>query len=166
MRKNFQCKTKQQYFRGSISSGVRDWLFHAGSFMQRLQEHGIKDARIEVLNQDWQFPEENERVLLNMRPRVYALIREVLIASGKDEWMFARTVFPPAALTGKLRQLRNLQTRSLGSVLFKDPALQRSEFEIYFDANKQQWTRRSLFFLQEKSLLLTEVFLPAMERFF
>jgi chorismate--pyruvate lyase len=81
-------------------------------------------------------------------------------------------------LTGEEQALAHLKERSLGSVLFKNPALQRSEFEIAclkprmflhskaITAVEQSlpdlWARRSLFSLPGKSLLLTEVFLPDM----
>lgn len=152
------------------------WLLHAGSFMQRLVQHGVSDARIQVLHQCWQLPEPEERELLGMDFRVYALIREVLILSMDNDWMFARTIFPRRTLTGQQQQLARLKNRSLGSVLFKDPALQRSEFviaylqpELRWHAKVVQvvghtlpdlWARRSLFTLHGKSLLLTEVFLP------
>lgn len=153
----------------------RAWLLHAGSFMQRLVQHGVSDARIQLLNQRWQLPRPEERQLLDMDFRAYALIREVLILSTGNAWMFARTVFPRHTLTGQ-QQLARLKNRSLGSVLFKDPALQRSEFAIAYLQPEQRWhanivqvvghtlpdlwARRSLFTLQGKSLLLTEVFLP------
>lgn len=154
----------------------RAWLLHAGSFMQRLVQQGVRDARIQVLHQHWELPEPEERQVLDMDFRVYALIREVLIVSMDNVWMFARTVFPLRTLTGQQQQLARLKNRSLGSVLFKDPALQRSAFTIAYlqpeqrwHANIEQavgqalpdlWARRSLFTLQGKSLLLTEVFLP------
>ncbi len=90
--------------------------------------------------------------------------------------MYARAVFPADFFTGKNHSiLAELDSRPLGKLLFRDPALRRSEFEIallqprhleYQWAVQQQaapatlWARRSIFWLQEKPLLLMEVFFP------
>jgi chorismate--pyruvate lyase len=73
-------------------------------------------------------------------------------------------------------ELARLNNRSLGSVLFKDPTLYRSPFEIALFTQEMEWhqkvlssvkrelstlwARRSLFRIREKPLLLIEVFLP------
>jgi chorismate--pyruvate lyase len=159
-----------------IPSPWRTWLLHAGSFMQRLEQQGISDARIQLLKECWQCPEPEEGKLLEIAHQDHAFIREVFILSETKQWMFARTVIPQSTLTGEQQALAHLKNRSLGSFLFKDPTLQRSEFEIAFlqpgerwhskvaqavkNVLPDLWARRSLFFLQGKSLLLTEVFLP------
>ncbi len=158
-----------------IPDSWRAWLLHSGSFMQRLAQQGVSDASIQVLQQHWQLPESAERKRLN-RGRERALIREVLILSKQSPWMFARTVIPRDTLTSN-EELACLENRSLGSLLFQHPALQRSEFEITSLQPGRRWhrkvaravgcvmpplwARRSLFFLCDKPLLLTEVFLPA-----
>jgi chorismate--pyruvate lyase len=152
------------------------WLFDSGSFMSRLKIHGVQNARVRVLREGWSLPTIQERIELNMPARTFAWIREVFIYSDKTIWMFARTVIPVATLTGKELQLRQLKTRSLGSMLFKNPNMQRSEFDFYCVEpetkwhkkiaeysnlnNESLWARRSLFSLSEKSLLLTEIFFP------
>lgn len=133
------------------------WLLHKGSFMQRLRAHGVVQPQIQVLQQYWGFPLPTEKACLSMPVRTYALIREVLIWSTEKKWMLARTVFPRATLTGTERQLARLKNRALGAVLFKHPSIQRSHFDIARLADG--WARRSLFFLRNKPLLLTEVFL-------
>ncbi len=154
------------------------WLLHTGSFMQRLVQHGVNDARIQVLSERWKQPRQEESVLLKMDSQIPVLVREVLIFNEQQSWMFARTVIPGDMLTGEEQALAHLKEHSLGSVLFKNPALQRSEFEIaclkhsmFLHAKAASavdqslpdlWARRSLFSLPGKSLLLTEVFLPDM----
>ncbi|MEO8963107.1 MAG: chorismate lyase [Gammaproteobacteria bacterium] len=163
----------------AISANLRAWLLHPGSFMQRLRANGVVNPEVQLLSQRWQFPELAEKNALGIASRSYALIREVLIVSEGKKWMFAQTVFPRETLTGKQRQLARLKNRSLGSVLFKDPTIERSEFDliclqpgmpwhtaIMHDADLSAthlWARRSTFVLQQKPLLLTEVFLPDME---
>lgn len=174
-------QVKWQHYRPSMNlpSYLHPWVMHAGSFMERLRQQGVNNLQVQLVNQSWQVPELSERQQLGIAPRHYALIREVLILSEKCKWMVARTVLPRHTLTGKQRQLAFLKNRSLGSVLFKEAAGWRSEFEVacmyphvswyaalLHAANIDVvglWARRSMFVLQAKPLLLTEVFLPDMQ---
>jgi chorismate--pyruvate lyase len=182
-----QLHWKKQYTlsQSAVSTSLQAWLLHAGSFMRRLKEKGIPDARIKVVSQEWQHAEPWENKLLNVESDALTLVREVLIVSEKKCWMFARSVFPRETLTGDEAELANLNTRPLGTVLFNHPEMKRSEFsytclrpgmdwhqkvanhlhEYMNDENNKLadfWSRYSLFQLHEKSLLLTEIFLPDM----
>ncbi|MHB1949241.1 MAG: chorismate--pyruvate lyase family protein [Gammaproteobacteria bacterium] len=153
---------------------LKPWLLYGGSFMDRLREFGVADPQVQVLYQDWQAPFACEQCCLKVDSQ--ALVREVLIISDKTVWMYARSVFPRDTLTGEYEKLAHLENRSLGSVLFNDPTIQRGEFEIasfekgslWFEKVAAQiqidcqtlWGRRSLFDLKGKQLLLTEIFLP------
>lgn len=158
---------------------LRGWLLHNASFIERLKQHGVLAPRIQVLKQCWRLPLVKERKYLRLKVGESALIREVLITNENKQWMFARTIFPRGTLTGKLRRLAHLKNRSLGTILFKDPWLKRSNFDIVHllpemlwhkkvSAYAQRhfpdlWARYSLFNLQGKELLLMEVFLPDVE---
>jgi chorismate--pyruvate lyase len=105
-----------------------------------------------------------------------AVIRQVLLMCGRQPWVFARTVIPVSSLRGKLQQLAALGTRPLGEVLFADPGMRRGMVELaeilpgqaVFAAatahTRHQpvsiWGRRSVFWLSDKPLLVSEVFLP------
>lgn len=165
--------------KSALTADLLSWLLYPGSFMQHLEQRGAILPHIKVLQQDWLAPLHDEREQLMMPRGIDALIREVLILSEGKLWMFARTVFPRETLTDEQEELAHLNTRSLGSVLFKDPTMQRSEFEIakidpdttwhhIITQHTQQelgalWARRSRFMVQQKPLLLTEVFLPDIE---
>ncbi len=152
------------------------WLLYAGSFMERLKTHGVTETQIDVLQQDWRLPTVDEANCLKIAAQEEILAREVLILSPGKKWMYARTIFPAATLTGAEKELAHLNTKSLGSVLFKQPDLVRSEFVLahlttqfaeYARIKKAAdlsvddlWARRSLFTVNHKSLLLTEVFFP------
>jgi chorismate--pyruvate lyase len=149
---------------------LSNWLLCASSFMQRLKNHGIAHARIQVLRESWRLPLQDECQKLKIASRRFALVREVLIDSVEGQWMYARTVIPQMTLTGKERRLGHLKNRSLGSVLFKDPTMTRSPFELtrlpaqYVSLTGEDlWARRSVFRVSNKPLLLTEIFFPAIE---
>lgn len=165
----------------ATSPSVQAWLLHSGSFMQRLREYGISDAQIHILFNEWHYAEYWENELLNIANATPVIVREVLIHSEKKYWMFARSIFPPSLLTGEESHLMDLQTRPLGSILFNHPEMERSPFSYqclhegmhwhqrimhYLSVActqqifKELWARYSVFHLQKKALLLTEVFLP------
>ncbi len=145
------------------------WLNHAGSFMQRLNQYGIANSKIDVIREGWFKPEAWEGELLQLKDDT-AWIREVCILSEKRVWMYARTVVPKDMLQEK-QELSCLANRSLGSVLFQDPKIKRDKFDFIFiepaelwqdflTQALQQWVRRSLFNLEGRALLLSEIFMP------
>lgn len=161
---------------------IVNWLVDPGSFMDRLKRFGISHPKVRVVKHQFAFPTQEECQQLGIKNRQYALIREVLIEGNGKIVMFARTIFPLKSLQGKGRQFLTLKSRSLGSVLFKNPLMKRSEFEFsYFQANSiwhekiekyhplQQepiWLRESLFSIKDRKILLKELFLPDIERLF
>ncbi len=135
-----------------------DWLLYRQSFIERLKQYGAKSPHVQILLQRWQKPTSIEAKKLDILPHRYAFIRQTFIKSDKTIWMFARVVFPPQSLVGKNQQLLHLKNRSQGSILFKDPYLQRSEFEIYQSLPKPiqhlidepLWSRTSIFYFHQK----------------
>lgn len=158
-----QLKTSTQWdsyqaIKHLIPTALHGWLIHRASFISRLRKFGVIPF-IEIVQQQWQKPSRSEAVILNLPTKEYALIREVNITCGQHVWMTARSVFPRRSLVGKNKLLSVLKTRSLGSVLFKEPHLQRGEFNFQ-QLEQGVWARRSLFWLQKKPILVHEVFSP------
>jgi chorismate--pyruvate lyase len=145
---------------------LRRWLTDQGSLTRLLQRASKGRFSVRVLRQRYALPGPNERVTLGMRSREYALIREVLLCADGEPWVYARTVIPTPTLTGRQRTLRLIGSRSLGSLLFSDPSMRRAPLQVARIANGDQpplWARRSLFYLENKPLLVCEVFLPPLE---
>ncbi|MEH6608238.1 MAG: chorismate lyase [Halioglobus sp.] len=150
----------------------RSWLLDDGSLTARLVAQGGSTFRVLRLAQYWQVPLASEQSLLSVPERQLALIREVILELGSKPVVYARSVFPVDSISGALRHLRQLQNRSLGSILFKHPGMRRSPFELaqlpgnsaYLPTNLHQpkaiWARRSRFDINHKPLLVSEVFLP------
>jgi chorismate--pyruvate lyase len=100
------------------------------------------------------------------------LIREVILRGKDQPWVFARSVLPLTSLTGSLRRLRKQGNRPLGAFLFSQPNLKRSVIDLSFISRHHSyvpgellkeasvWGRRSIFVLENKPLLVSEVFLP------
>ncbi len=152
-----------------LPRGVRWWLLDDGSLTDRLSALG--NFRVERIYQGWQFPLASERSLLQQSTRQLALIREVQLLLDDIPVVFARSVFPFASLTGPLTHLRRLRNSSLGAILFSNPGLERSHFEVtvlgtdcdYLPPGLRQtepaWGRRSLFRVADRELVVSEVFL-------
>lgn len=154
-----------------LPADVRDWLLDEGSLTARLVAASNGDFRVEVIHQGWGVPQPDEAKILAMQPREVGLIREVFLICHGEPWVFARSVIPNKSLSGPLRFLRQLKNQALGGLLFRDPALQRSHFDIArihlphpaipVDAGPDVYGRRSLFYLKKRPLLVAEIFLPA-----
>ncbi|GGK61791.1 chorismate--pyruvate lyase family protein [Amphritea balenae] len=145
----------------------RKWLLDSGSLTQRLIQASKGDFRVEVVRQLWGRPTRSEARELGIPHRQMALIREVQLIGNGQPWVFARTIIPASTLTGKQRELNYLGSRSLGTVLFKDPTMQRGALQISklrLLSGETVWARRSRFLLSGKPLLVAEVFLPALQK--
>ena len=149
----------------------RSWLLDDGSLTRRLIDMHRGQFRVTRLFQGWRTPLPSEQRLLDIAPRQQALVREVVLTLDHQPVVFARSVFPHASLTGPLTHLRRLQNRSLGEILFRNPRMQRSPFELslipgnsaYLHPELRQalaaWGRRSRFDISGRALMVSEVFL-------
>lgn len=161
----------RQYTTAALPPAVRPWLLDDGSLTVRLTALAQGEFRVKRLYQGWQVPLSSESRLVSAPAKQRALIREVVLLLGDLPVVFARSVFPITSLTGKLTHLRHLQNKSLGAILFKDPAMRRSPFELaymagasdYLPAELRQgtaaWGRRSRFVIAGRGLMVSEVFL-------
>lgn len=160
-----------RYNAGVLPQRNRYWLLDDGSLTSRLIAISKGPFRVERLSQSWQVPLPSERDLLGIPQRQLALIREVALMDGEQAVVFARSVFPLACLTGNLCHLKRLQNKPLGAILFRNPGMHRSPFELahitgvdnYIPQQLAQpesaWGRRSRFTLEGASLMVSEVFL-------
>lgn len=168
------------YHASDIPKSIQTWVLYKQSFMQRLTQHGIHDARIHVLKENWELPEASEKKLLKLDLKQPAFVREVLILNDQYQLMFARAVMPESLSKGPLKELFHLGNRPLGSVLFHYLDMHRSDFnfallcegmEKYDELNgllninhDNIYARRSLFTWHEDAILLSEFFLPDITR--
>lgn len=152
----------------------RNWLQDSGSLTARLIAASEGEFRVRVLSQQLARPRLSEASALGIDADKLALVREVILYGCEVPWVYARSIMPLSTLTGRLRRLRKLDNRPLGALLFSDPSMQRkpmevarlnahqrylpSELEIY---DSPMWGRRSVFLLDRKPLLVSEIFLPS-----
>lgn len=160
----------------AVAGAWHRWLSDHGSLTRRLQAR-CATLRVQRLRQAHACAHEDERALLHLRAGRLALVREVLLSCDTTPLVFAHTVIPLAGLNGPWAGLVNLGNRPLGAALFADPRIQRHPLEcrslnprhpLYRAAArhlavppKRLWARRSRFTLAGHSILVSEVFLPA-----
>lgn len=164
-------KNYTQLNQRQLPESIRHWLLDRSSLTARLIAASNGNFQVKVIEQSWRTPFLNESLLLGIKPRQKALIREVVLLCHGQPWVYARSVIPYSSLQGQLGFLRKLKDSALGALLFKDPNLQRSHFQINtislpqapipFSEKTHVYGRRSLFHLYGKPLLVAEVFLPA-----
>lgn len=166
--------------RSAVSQEMRTWLFNDTSLTARLVANCKEVFRVEVLRQRYARVQRNEERLLNMPHRQRALLREVYLYCGAVRVVYARSIIPLSTLTGRQRQLAHLGERPLGGFLFSCPSMRRGQVqlaEIYpgnpvynramndlQQTSETLWGRRSVFRLQNKPLIVAEIFLPGIRR--
>jgi len=145
------------------------WLHDQRSLTAQLRQLSGGQLTVELLNQRVGLPNSSEQRQLQLAPRQWAMVREVILCGGGQPWVFARTVVPLQTLSGPLRHLRQLGSRPLGEALFAQPTLLRSSFEIadcrrFTTSAGAHWGRRSRFTVLGRPLLVAEVFLDGFAR--
>lgn len=148
----------------------RDWLAEPGSLTARCQRH-CRQFRVRVLTQGRGLALADETAC--GRPPV----REVLLECDGVPVIFAESVLAGSRCGRLGRWFARLGSRSLGSLLFIHRGFRRGDIEFVRlrprDALHRRvctalgrplpalWARRSRHYLDGGSVLVTEVFLPA-----
>ena len=156
----------------------RQWLSDKGSLTQRLKSRCVR-FRVVPLSTGLARPNSDEYAVLGMKPGTQAYVREVLLLCNEIPVVFAHSVLPLAGLRGGWNGISRLGSRPLGEALFSDPRIERQPLAfknlhhahpLFQTIAPQQaldvptlWARRSVFCLNRHPLLVTEVFLPAID---
>jgi chorismate--pyruvate lyase len=158
-----------------FSPTLKSWLTDKNSLTARLKENS-DSFRVELLGQCIEVcTKEEANNVITAGEEV--LVREVVLFCNNEPHVFARSLIPLSSLTGEEKALANLGTQPLGQVLFNNPSLSRESIEfarfneassvsklchsLGFMVADDLWGRRSTFTLENKPLLVAEVFLPS-----
>lgn len=158
---------------------LRPWLADAGSLTARLKSR-FPNLRVRVLKQGWLRAHHDEPRALHLpRPQSRLATREVLLLDGDTPLVFAHSITERASMRGGFHLFGRVGSRPLGELLFADPTITRSQLAwrcidrrhpLWRKADiaagplpARLWARRSVFFSGRDCLLVTEVFLPAIE---
>ncbi|MGB9092765.1 MAG: chorismate lyase, partial [Gallionella sp.] len=111
-----------------------------------------------------------------LAPHQLAWSREVFLYADGQPVVFAHSALAAAHLRGVWSEVRTLGSKPLGALLFAHPLVERKPLHyqalpgthrlyrraaaLQHDLPHRLWARRSLFYLGDAPLLVTEVFLP------
>jgi chorismate--pyruvate lyase len=147
------------------------WLFHPDSLTRRLTALSADHFSVTPLFEGWQALRNDECAALALPAQSAGWVREVYLLGNDQKWVYARSVAARDALLQSGLQMDRLGSRSLGELLFCDPAFQRGTLQVCHypaawlpaaDATDGLWGRRSCFSRDTLKILVAEVFLPAL----
>ncbi|ABI57779.1 chorismate--pyruvate lyase family protein [Alkalilimnicola ehrlichii MLHE-1] len=158
--------------RRRVPRGLEAWLDEPGSLTARLRRSVPGGLEVTVLVERWGRPSIDEARAVELSDGRHARIREVLLGSRDQAWIYARTIMPPEALAGDGRRLARLGRTPLGGALFRGRTVARGPLSIARLGPRDPlaarvpgggagcWARRSRLWYGNAGLLVTEVFLP------
>jgi chorismate--pyruvate lyase len=166
------------FWRGSsLGCGpeLAPWLRDRGSLTQRIQQR-CTNFTVRNLHNGLARIALDESALIGLSPHQLAWSREVFLYADGLPVVFAHSALAAAHLRGVWSEVGTLGSKPLGALLFAHPLVERkplhyqalrSTHHLYRRATALQhdpphrlWARRSLFYLGDAPLLVTEVFLP------
>ena len=157
------------------SEKIRSWLYDNNSLTQKL-EHLCQEFQVQIRQQITVSP-TSPFLSGYFNNDANVLLREVFLYCDDVPVVFAQTEIPLSTLTQEQAKLAEIGSQSLGRILFQEPSMKRGAIEVAQFREEPQlgqlcqslnqscahslWARRSLFYLNDKPLLVSELFLPA-----
>ncbi len=146
----------------------QSWLFASGSLTQRLVQASQGHFKVQVIRNQCGVPSHCEARAIGLKPRQVAIIREVKLCCYNQTWVCARSIIPYSTLRGPEKILANLGNKPLGSFLFQHRNMRRGTLQVaalnqLINEHKSShvyWSRRSVFYLNQRALLVSELFMP------
>lgn len=151
------------------------WLRDHGSLTQRIQQR-CKQFEVRGVRSGLARIALDEAALLGVSPQHLAYSREVFLYADESPVVFAHSALARTHLRGTWSVLLTLGNKPLGAVLFAHPLVKRKSpsykalhnthplyrqaAQVLSNSPHRLWARRSLFYLHDAPLLVTEVFLP------
>ena len=155
--------------------GFDEWLRSRGSLTVRITGK-CPDFSVRQVSNRFARAYLDEGARIGAKRNEAVLVREVYLCCGEVPLVFAHSIAARKSLNGPWRNLKFLGQKSLGSALLSSPKVKREPLEylslsprhpLYEKSCRQMqvkprrlWARRSLFSMGNRSILVTEVFLP------
>ncbi len=168
----------RQFSWPDVPAHYSEWLQHPHSLTQRLRELSQHKLKQHLVSEAWKMGDSLECTPLAQARGERMWVREIRFDSAGQAWLWAKTLIPEGSIVTEGFDFSRVGNQSIGDILFKDPGLKRSEFEIaqlnaehpyYVSACADLktwptflWARRSVLYFHTKPLLVYELFLPAL----
>lgn len=138
-----------------------NWLLDRNSMTKKLQQH-CQTLSVDVLGV---YDIANTALSLSeleCLPNEPCRVREVILSGDNVDWLYARTLFPQSTLSGSEKDLLALGNNPLGKYVFAQPNHSRDQVQIaqIEVAGDMLLARRSRLWLNDKPMLVSELFLP------
>lgn len=164
-----------------MKCSVQNWLVHPDSITERLIEKA-GEASLTVLMQGWEPVCAWDKKMLNDASNRVWRREIVMLAQGEACW-YARTIVPESTYKSNQDFFEQLQTKSVGTLIFNSPTVQRMSLTSYVideEMHEYQWipesvkpyptqplwVRLSYLMLHEQfPFYLVEILLPAAVRY-
>jgi len=159
----------------NCEAGIAPWLNDCGSLTQRIQQR-CKCFAVHPVRSGLARIAFDESALLGIAPQQLAWSREVFLYADNRPVVFAHSACARQDLRGAWSAVRSLGGKPLGALLFAHPQVERNPLHykalrgthmlyqraaaVLSNPPDRLWARRSLFYLHDAPLLVTEVFLP------
>lgn len=140
------------------------YLFDPTSLTEKLQKAAKEHFTVKVIAEGFVLVMPQTVVQLELKGKQMVWQRVVALCVDDEPWVLAKTFIPLPSLQGKGRQLLYLKNRPLGKVLFRDPHLKRSAFEVRM--SQEGPVRYSVFNFYGAPLLVAETFLSKAVKYF
>ncbi|KTC66218.1 4-hydroxybenzoate synthetase [Legionella adelaidensis] len=154
------------------------WLTYREMLSEKLEKE-TGDARLQVLFQQWSYPDWWDKYVLNISEPV--LHREILMWSLSTPCWYARSIIPQDCYMATPGFFNRLENESLGDLIFNNPEIKRQYLMHYpvteelieyhwlqpswHENIKELWARKSCFIYKKKfKFYLIEIFLPGLLR--
>lgn len=137
------------------------WLFDSGSLTARLSALQPGTFHVQPIKEYYGAPTPTEQAELKLANNQTVWVREVILLLGSKPIVYARTAIPLSTLSGNEKRLQQLGKRSLGHFLFSQPHLKRGKLiasRCPSNSLGLLWSRRSVFYLGHKGLMVSEAF--------
>lgn len=151
------------------------WLRDRGSLTHRIQQR-CKQFAVKKVHSGLARIALDESALLGIAPRQFAYTREVFLYADGQPVVFAHSALAPEHLRSAWSDVRTLGNKPLGALLFAHPLVERKPLHykalrnthplfqraatVLSNPPSRLWARRSLFYLHDAPLLVTELYLP------
>lgn len=166
----------RQHPAASLLATQKRWLTGPGALTQSLR--GLGHLTLSVLAEYSDGARPEEASVMDIHPASPVWVREIAMAIDGQLCVVARSVTPLAASHSIWQGMRKLRLRPLADILYNDPAIRRSNFELarlnrrtalYRTTRRirastqlpgELLARRSVFWRHGTPLLVSECFLP------
>ncbi|MBU6459652.1 MAG: chorismate lyase [Proteobacteria bacterium] len=151
------------------------WLRDPRSLTRKIRNH-CHHFSVHLLYQGTGRLMAFETRLLGMSHPKISQVREVWLMAEGSAVVYARSILPRHSLAGRYTPIRTLRQRPLGDTLFSSKSMRRKAVQIFkihpghplyprnLNLTGPLYARASIFKLNHRPILVTDVFLPGILR--